>query len=31
MTDFQTYLLVAYGSLFIISFVGFIIDYKRWH
>jgi hypothetical protein len=30
MTDFQIYLVVAIGSLLLISLIGEIIDRKRW-
>jgi len=30
MTDFQIYLVVAIGSLALISLIGEMIDRKRW-
>jgi hypothetical protein len=30
MTDFQIYLVIAIGSLLLISLIGEIIDRKRW-
>lgn len=30
MTDFQIYLVVATGSLLLISLIGEIVDRKRW-
>jgi hypothetical protein len=30
MTDFQIYLLVSYTTLFVVSFVGHLLDKKRY-